>query len=559
MSTVLIASLGESPIVVTSLFDLLQTQLQASGQSIIDTVEVLCPQGESVQLGYELVVEGLKDKCELIQIPFHFEDVHGEEASYGFLRILAQQLREHRDDTVYLSLAGGRKNMSALMAMLAPLFSCVKKLYHIHDNDEHTRGYHFLSPEALIELPDSQRAKWLFPDHNKVHLIELPYDEKHYANPQFLSRLLTLTDEQLDDLWDTDPQQAETLEFFGPVVNDELGARLLSLKMTENVAKQYRKMLKTDILHARGFATCFRQMHNARSLARRAHGSFHYKEKSKDKKKALSLQFHFYKRHRSVERPFFYTEPQDICSNIKGDVQHVVITELEIEEDGEYRWGDELVKAFRYPTMLVDYDTAFPSQTPVEENQETILLIPLGTTPMIATQLVALFEARDVKLRKVILIHTKHRMVQDGVTIIKDALQTKNLECQVVSLDSFDDIDSTAACKAFQDAIESTIDEIRFSYPDCQLELTIAGGRKGTAALTTFAAQRKDIHYVYHTLITDATVDKKVSEQTTTDELKRIGRRDKNMVYDRLFLRAYEQDKAAFELFRVPVIPLAKG
>ena len=555
MSTVLIASLGESPVVVTSLFDLLQTQLQASGQSIIDTVEVLCPLDDNVQLGYELVMEGLKDKCDLIQIPFSFEDAHGEEASYSFLRFLARQLREHRNDTVYLSLAGGRKNMSALMAMVTPLYSCVKKLYHIHDKEEHTNGYRFLSPEALRERPDSQRAKWLFPDHNKVQLIELPYDATHYANPHFLSRLLTLTDEQLDDLWDTDPEQAEILEYLGPVVNDDPGARLLPVKMTENVAKQYRKMFKTDKLHARGFATCFRQMHNARSLARRAHDSFPYK----DKKKALSLQFHFYKRHRSVERPFFYSEPQDICSNVKADVQHVVITELEIEVEGKYRWGDELVKAFRYPTTLVDYDTTFPPKTLAEESQETILLIPLGTTPMIATQLVALFEARDVKLRKVILIHTKHPIVQDSVHIVQEALQTKNLECQVVSLDAFDDIDSTAACKAFQDAVEKTIDEVRFSYPDCRLELTIAGGRKGMAALTTFAAQRKNIHYVYHTLITDDALDRRVSEETTTDELNRIGRREKSVVYDRLFLRAYEQDRAAFELFKVPVVPIAKG
>ena len=71
------------------------------------------------------------------------------------------------------------------------------------------------------------------------------------------------------------------------------------------------------------------------------------------------------------------------------------------------------------------------------------------------------------------------------------------------------------------------------------------------AALTYFAAQQAKIDAVYHTLITDADLEKKIDEETTVTALEKLKREQQ---VKRLFLESYDQSK--FDLFRVPVIPL---
>src|SRR5579885_2290146 len=115
MPNILLATLGESPIVVTAMYQLLTEQEQKH----IDKVIVLCPQGELVQYGYELIEDVLKDRCEIEQEQLPLDDVNGEAESYTFLRMLYHLLSglQNEGHVVYLSLAGGRKNMSALMAV----------------------------------------------------------------------------------------------------------------------------------------------------------------------------------------------------------------------------------------------------------------------------------------------------------------------------------------------------------------------------------------------------------------------------------------------------------
>src|SRR5437660_4243373 len=119
MANILIASLGESPIVVTAMYNLLTTEEKQRKLGEIDKVVVLYPEKEDmIQLGYDLIEDALRGKCKLEPWMLPFEDANGEEESYTFLRLLFQLLFIHQEsgNNVYLSLAGGRKNMSALMA-----------------------------------------------------------------------------------------------------------------------------------------------------------------------------------------------------------------------------------------------------------------------------------------------------------------------------------------------------------------------------------------------------------------------------------------------------------
>ena len=87
--------------------------------------------------------------------------------THTLYRLLANA--QKADDSVYLSLAGGRKNMSALMAILVPLFPCVKKLYHLIDRDENSpHRYHFKTIEDIVSCPVDERLAYLNPDPERL-------------------------------------------------------------------------------------------------------------------------------------------------------------------------------------------------------------------------------------------------------------------------------------------------------------------------------------------------------------------------------------------------------
>src|SRR5260370_18508066 len=151
MENVLIAPLGESPVVITAMYDLLKKEKGL----VIDRVVVLYPEQEVlISTAFDLICEALQDKCEVIAEPLPFEDIANELDSFYFLRTLYRLLNDEQKsaNSIYLSLAGGRKNMSALMAILVPLFPCVKGLYHVIYSDEGTRRDHLKSIEYIFDL-----------------------------------------------------------------------------------------------------------------------------------------------------------------------------------------------------------------------------------------------------------------------------------------------------------------------------------------------------------------------------------------------------------------------
>jgi len=560
MATILIASLGDSPVVITAMFDLLNDSLKEEKEGI-DQLEVFYPTNSFALVGYEdLIYESLQQKCEVNGIPLDSDDVGEEDAVYDFLHKLYYSLNEHqkKGDVVYLSLAGGRKSMAALMALLAPLFSCIKGLYHILDKDEGKKGHHFWSSGQLYDLPRADQQRLLFPPHERIKLIPIPYGEKQDPSEEFRSHLYTITDEQLDELWERDVEQAETVEFYSPLTQDNDEGGLLIVELTRNAAEQYQELIRHDVNRSRKFTTCFKQMRYARRLMAGLrtnkedgpHNRFFYKP--------LGLIFHYYKSHKhTTERAVYHTEPQDIAATSAAYIKRVVISELEIEVSGRYKSLKEIVSSPKFSLEeRVNFDCAFPEES---GSQEHILIVPLGASPMVATQLYQLYTDRGYKIRSVILVHTQHTDVRDSVEIVCDAFKNESVSCEAIPLKGWDDIDTPEACDAYQALLEHTIRHTRQQNPSCQIELTISGGRKGMAALAIFAAQRLSIRRVVHTVIHER-MDDKVSKETEIEELKKLVRmNDRKKRDDRLFLRAYKEDKDAFVLFKIPVIPAQRG
>src|ERR1700719_2674891 len=102
MENVLIATLGESPIVITAMYDLLTKE---KGLKIAKVI-VLQPEGGLIPLAFDLIREALQDRCEVIAEPLGFDDVNSEPSSFSFLHTLYRLLNnaQKSGNSVYLSL-----------------------------------------------------------------------------------------------------------------------------------------------------------------------------------------------------------------------------------------------------------------------------------------------------------------------------------------------------------------------------------------------------------------------------------------------------------------------
>jgi CRISPR-associated Csx14 family protein len=562
--TVLIATLGESPVVVTSMFDWFIQE----GIAPVSVVEVLCSDADNVNLGYRLIEKVLQERCDLRPIPLKFNDASGLEESYDFLQTLARLLKSHQEagNTVYLSLAGGRKNMSALMAILAPLYSCVKGLYHILDKNEHKPGCSLLSVEELYKLHDSPYTDWkafmLF-DPERLLPVKIPY-ETQPALAEFFAHRRNFTKELLEKRWDIAPEEAEILTYYAPLINGT-EERLLKLEITEEAYQQYQNMLISDPDRAREFRKCFRQMRYRNRLGKIADGGEETGSYKRFPLKEERLAFHFYKRRGTVERPFFHTERDDVYAKLLGEVQKVIISHLAIEQDGRYSLsGKEFVKSLKFPLDK----RALPLQA-LEENKalaleeqnpslaKSILVVPLGESPMIATQLYTLLLEQEYEIHKVVLLYPDpdlSREIRLSSRLAEAAFKAKEINYEMVYLKGWGDIDSTEACSAYQKKLEETLERLQIESPEYQIVLALSGGRKGMAALAMFAAQQREIHFVYHTLITDEDLYDRVTKET---ELNVLDELSDETLQKRLFLDAYTKEECEkFEVFKVPVIPL---
>lgn len=555
MGNILIASLGESPIVVTAMYDLL-TKRQGLA---IDKVVVLQPEGELIPLAFDLIREALQDSCEATAEPLGFDDADNEANSFSFLHMLYRLLNDAQKsgNTVYLSLAGGRKNMSALMALLVPLFPCVKGLYHVIDQDEGNRSHHFMSINAIFDLPEDKRLEYFQLADNeltRLSLVEIPYGERQQVSEAYHSLLFTITEEELDELWNKDPAQAEGVETYRRIAQEPAFTPVLKIKLTARVKEEYERMLHHNAPQASRFACCFEQMKDPHYLYEKIKGSGFSRS---------SYSFHFYKRRRTVERPFYHTEPQNIHLLLKGaKVDTVVISGLAIEQgDGSYKpTGKQLLQAFDPEESTVLLESILPAGpiTQQSSTNETILVVPLGNRPMIATQLYTLLTSKGSNIREVVLVYPTNTTVKAGADLLAKAFadEKKGVSCVQKVMTDYADIDSTDACRAFEESLEEAIGEARQRHPGCQIELALSGGRKGMAALAMFVAQRKGIPYLYHTLISDRLLLHRIENETTFKALSSltISRAVRN---NRLFLREYEDNGpyTKFVLFKVPVLP----
>ena len=175
MKKILLATLGESPAVVTEAID----RLQADGIDI-EPVVVLTTKDTYARDALNLLGEHLRSyyngKVYLrdARILDAFYDVDSDEAALEFMNHACSALRDYRKLgwEIYVCIAGGRKAMSAL-ATLAVQFYGATLLFHVLVEDpEIEKGGHILK---LHNLPETEQNRFLHPPVDQIKLVRLPF------------------------------------------------------------------------------------------------------------------------------------------------------------------------------------------------------------------------------------------------------------------------------------------------------------------------------------------------------------------------------------------------
>ncbi|MCL4298487.1 MAG: hypothetical protein KJ077_22310 [Anaerolineae bacterium] len=522
---VLIASLGDHPAVVTGMVKKLDEDLDLAIQEVV--VLYTKGSGKLISLGYELIKQTLTGKN--IAVPevglLPFADPLTRTDSILFLQILAGVLEsyEANGENVYISMAGGRKNTSALLGVITQFYPAVKGLFHLLDKS----GQAFPAIEELVYLAEAQKLAKMEPPGEHMELVPIPY--ACFANAYELRRYFRATEKNESYAVDT---SGLAEEFFRAIWHSPSEAPL-QIYFSQMALNEYKQMEGTS--HQRIFDSYFRDMRKPEWLKALIHPLENFETDCYCLKKggrgAGSIQ----------ERPFVYRE---------GD--RVVVCRLTLHGS-------------TYEELMAKGELWRKDQPPVKAlaqlgDGETILLVPLGESPMVASQTYTLLQTPDRewdqhKVAEVVVIYpAENGLIENGAYMLSKAFAARNVKFKEKPIPGLEDVDSTENCKIYLRAVLAAIEEVRRDQPDKQVALSLSGGRKGMSALTLFAAQRAGIDQVYHTLITDPALEQQVMQEGEYDRLKSKSRAEQDEI---LFLKRYDPDK--FTLFPIPVIALVDG
>ena len=553
MSNVLIATLGEYPRVISVMVDMLEQQYDIR----FSTVQVIYPSETNdrwIEIGFEILKEHLETRQYHVEgIPLYFDDARTEEDCFTFLRTINGCLeihdRERRD--VYLSLAGGRKHTSALLALMPQFHACVKGLYHLHDADTGTKK---LTGEELTEhCPEWQRT-YLQPQspEKDFRLIKLP--SEYLVEAQHLRRWLKQAERTAD--------QPSPLPVVLPPDGDlfwrrlfhahsnEGSTKLISVRLSQMAfdqycaARQHKNGLNVGILEG--------YLKNMKRLDWYHDRHIHHSEKDADGRKHYTL-----KKSGVSERVFCYFLPKG-SSPSQGNIQEAVATaftkhrnETAYEKDLK-DWAREAdIKPVKHPSDL--------------PGRKTVLVATLGETPMVVTQAYALMidPAYHVPPLDVVEIHLvypkEHALTRNGANLLKTVCSFRNIKLIPHPL-PMKDLDSPETIHYFMQGLSQAVNQADTNQPNADIALLLSGGRKGMSALGFYMAQTKQeprIQRVYYTTIINPRTEQKIETRTKALRSKPPEQQAQLLFLEDKTLFPKERRTADLALIAVPIIHLA--
>jgi CRISPR-associated protein Csx14 len=176
---VLLSSLGASPAIVTEAIDKVEEEERIEFDIV---VTIRTGHGESRRGEQDIlrkhILSHYKGRILYIPLSVRAENIYTEKDSLEYLTAVAEQLRAYRDSAdVYVSLAGGRKTMSASMAIAVQIYGAALLFHIIHrDVDESPSLRQKMSADYLVTLGSRSRElrSMLHPPLEKLQLVRFP-------------------------------------------------------------------------------------------------------------------------------------------------------------------------------------------------------------------------------------------------------------------------------------------------------------------------------------------------------------------------------------------------
>jgi CRISPR-associated protein Csx14 len=175
---VLISSLGDSPAVVTEAIDKIQAE---EGIQLDTVITVRTSHYESKMAEEDVLAEHLLQyyNGRILHVPLCISsyDIDTQEDNLEFLTVVAEQLKLHRSSDVYVSLAGGRKTMSALMALAVQIYGAAVLFHVVHEDvDKDPELQRRMKPKYLRDLAagSEELGSLLHPPLEKIRLARFP-------------------------------------------------------------------------------------------------------------------------------------------------------------------------------------------------------------------------------------------------------------------------------------------------------------------------------------------------------------------------------------------------
>jgi hypothetical protein len=547
MQSILLATLGESPVVVSGMVNVLCEQEGIS----LDTVQIIYPDEPNerwIGVGYELLERHFKNQGLHVEaVPLSFADAHTEDHSLEFLQVLNGLLLTHESlgNDVYLSLAGGRKHISALMAMLTQFYPNIKALYHLHDTQEHNPRKQY-SIEFLEKHPDR-----LNQPASRFRVIHLPCE--HITNGVALRQWLSGREQ--DGVPAPISISPEAESFYGVLFQKNISEDPTKLEvwLTQTAYDQYCQLLDSSSSRLQVIDTYLKDMMKSHwhLIPKRIHDHAIDPDPTHIQDESKTPLHHFTcKKARTAERVFYYTQPNAITAYPKASVKRVIITRFPVH-----------VTDKKYDIELRDW-VRQPDITPVKRamdlpSRPIVLIAPLGESPMVVTQAYTLLQSpqhvtRQVKVQAIHIVYPdEFEPARNGAAMLHAVCEKHTITLHQHPL-PIPDLDSDESIRHFISGLTQAITDVRQQYPDADCALLISGGRKGMSAVAFYVAQVTGITRVYHTTISDPDLDEKIRDITAYDTIKSKSTTEQAEL---LFLNPW--DHQDFTLITVPIISLA--
>ncbi|RRR69207.1 MAG: hypothetical protein EI684_16315 [Candidatus Viridilinea halotolerans] len=176
MASTLIANLGDSPAVIAALVHTLHAQGKTLNQ-----IEIFYPavaEDRWIGAGFALLEDYLASiqSAPVVGVELPFADATTTETSLCYLRHLCTRLAYHErcGNHVLLGISGGRKHISALMALPASFYHCVEAILHLHDREGDLADRQFTSHQ-LTTFSTEQRRHAFTPPASRFNLVHIPH------------------------------------------------------------------------------------------------------------------------------------------------------------------------------------------------------------------------------------------------------------------------------------------------------------------------------------------------------------------------------------------------